>query len=48
MYVAGSFTNNGTFDFNNNNSLLTFNGASGTHTIEVMRFLFPLLTRRIL
>ena len=34
MYVAGSFTNNGTFDFNSNNSLLTFNGSSGTHTLE--------------
>ena len=34
MYVAGNFTNNGTFDFNNNNSLLTFNGTSGTHTID--------------
>ena len=34
MYVAGSFTNSGTFDFNSNASLVTFNGTSGTHTIE--------------
>ena len=34
MYVAANFTNNGIFDFNSNNSLVTFNGSSGTHTIE--------------
>ena len=34
IYVAGSFTNDGNFDFNSNASLLTFNGSSGTHSIE--------------
>ncbi len=34
MFIAGSFINNGTFDFNNNASSVTFNGTSGTHIIE--------------
>lgn len=34
MFVAGSFINSGTFDFNSNSSTLTFNGTSGTHSIE--------------
>ncbi len=34
MYVEGSFVNSGTFDFNSNSSSLTFNGSSGTHSID--------------
>ncbi|MCB0506604.1 MAG: hypothetical protein KDC58_14035, partial [Cyclobacteriaceae bacterium] len=34
IYVAGNFTNSGTFDFNNSSGSLIFNGTSGTHTID--------------
>ncbi|MCF6352297.1 MAG: hypothetical protein L3J06_04730, partial [Cyclobacteriaceae bacterium] len=34
LFVAGSFTNDGTFDFNANSSYLYFIGSSGTHTIK--------------
>ncbi|MCF6360599.1 MAG: T9SS type A sorting domain-containing protein [Cyclobacteriaceae bacterium] len=34
MYVAANFINNGTFDFNSNNSRLTFNGGAGVYTIN--------------